>query len=101
MFGRTRFEVIRRLEMMAGGIVGLVGVQVVGKSSALFAIEAGRMVIQNVEYRKTHKSGDAPGLERDVVRFKWRRESELELHRYVTRIREGSDKIVTAVDTTK
>jgi hypothetical protein len=62
---------------MTGGIVALVGVQGVGKSSALLAIEAGRVVIQNVEYRKVHKSGEAPDLARDVVRFKWRRESEL------------------------
>jgi hypothetical protein len=62
---------------MTGGIVALVGVQGVGKSSALLAIELGRMVSHNVEYRKAHKSGEAPDVGRDVVRFKWRRDSEL------------------------
>jgi len=62
---------------MNGGLVGLVGLQGVGKSSALLAIEVGRMLLQNDEYRKTHKSGDAPNLGIDIVRFKWRRESEL------------------------
>ena len=70
-------EIIHKLEGMNGGIVGLVGFQGVGKSSALLAIEAGRMLLQDEGYRRTHKSGHAPDLGRDVIRFKWRRQSEL------------------------
>jgi len=70
-------EIIRKLETMSGGIIGLVGLQGVGKSSALLAIEAGRMLHQHEEYRKSHNSGDPPDLGQDVVRFKWRRQSEL------------------------
>jgi len=69
--------IIRELEGMSGGIIGLVGVQGVGKSSALLAIESGRMVLQREEYRRAHESGEPPNFGRDVVRFKWRRQSEL------------------------
>jgi hypothetical protein len=57
-------EIIRRLERMNGGIIGLVGLQGVGKSSALLAILSGRMLLQHEEYRKAHESGDPPGLGR-------------------------------------
>ena len=70
-------EMIHKLETMSGGIIGLVGLQGVGKSSALQAMLAGRMLLQDKEYRKTHKSGDPPDLGEDVIRFKWRRQSEL------------------------
>jgi len=70
-------EVIHKLETMNGGIIGLVGLQGVGKSSALLAILAGRMLHQDEEYRKAHKSGERPDLEQDVIHFKWRRQSEL------------------------
>ena len=53
-------EIIQKLETMNGVIVGLLGVQGVGKSSALLAIWAGRTLHQLEEYRKVHKSGDAP-----------------------------------------
>jgi hypothetical protein len=69
-------EIIRKLETMNGGIITLVGLQGVGKSSALQAILAGRMLLQDKEYRKTHKSSD-PDLGQDIIRFKWRRQSEL------------------------
>jgi hypothetical protein len=62
---------------MNGGIIGLVGPQGVGKSSALLAIMAERMLLQNEEYRKENKSADDPNLGRDIARFKWRRYSEL------------------------
>jgi ATPase subunit of ABC transporter with duplicated ATPase domains len=62
---------------MNGGIIGLVGPQGVGKSSALLAIVAKRMLLQNEEYRKKHKSGHDPNLGRDMTHFKWRRYSEL------------------------
>jgi len=70
-------EIIRRLETMNGGIIGLVGLQGVGKSSALLAIAGGRMLLQDQEYGRTHASGKCPDLGGDIVRFKWRRQSEL------------------------
>jgi hypothetical protein len=70
-------EIIRELEGINGGIIGLVGLQGVGKSSALLAIESGRMINQLEEYRRAHKSGEPPDFGRDVIRFKWRRQSEL------------------------
>ena len=51
-------EIIHKLETMSGGIIGLVGLQGVGKSSALLAIEAGRMLHQLEEYGKARMSGE-------------------------------------------
>ena len=62
-------EVIQKLETMSGGIIGLVGLQGVGKSSALLAIESGRMIHQLEEYRRAHKSGEPPDLGRYVIHF--------------------------------
>jgi hypothetical protein len=45
-------EIIHKLETMNGGIIGLVDLQGVGKSSALQAILAGRMLLQDKEYRR-------------------------------------------------
>ena len=70
-------EAIRKLETMSGGIVGLVGLQGVGKSSALLSIMTKKMLLQHEEYRKSHKSGEDPDLGKDMIRFKWRRRSEL------------------------
>jgi hypothetical protein len=70
-------EIIHKLETMSGGIIGLVGLQGVGKSSALLAILSGRMLLQNQEYRRTHASNACPDLGQDIIRFKWRRQSEL------------------------
>jgi len=57
-------EIIHKLETRNGGIIGLVGLQGVGKSSALLAIEAGRMLLQQEGYPKAHESGDPPDLGR-------------------------------------
>ena len=62
---------------MSEGIIGLVGLQGVGKSSALMAIHAGRTLLQDQEYRRTHASEECPDLGGDIVRFKWRRQPEL------------------------
>jgi len=51
-------ETIHKLETMNGGIIGPVGLQGVGKSSALLAIESERMLHQLEEYRKAHMSGE-------------------------------------------
>ena len=70
-------EIIHKLETMNGGIIGLVGLQGVGKSSALQAIQAGRTLLKDQEYRRTHASGECPELGGDIVRFKWRNQPEL------------------------
>jgi len=57
-------EAIHKLETMNRGIIGLVGLQGVGKSSALLAIEAGRMLLQQEGYPKAHESGDPPDVGR-------------------------------------
>jgi hypothetical protein len=51
-------EIIGKLETMSGAIMGLIGLQRVGKSSALFAIESGRMLHQLGECRKACMSGE-------------------------------------------
>jgi len=51
-------EIIRKLETTNGGIIGLVGFQGVGKSSALLAIAGGRMLLQQEGYPKAHESGE-------------------------------------------
>ena len=70
-------EIMRKLETISGGIIGLVGLQGVGKSSALLAIEARRTLLKDQEYRRTHASGECPDLGEDIVRFKWRRQPQL------------------------
>lgn len=70
-------EVTRKLETMNGGIIGLVGLQGVGKSSALRAIVSRRMFLRRDEHRRTYSSADRSKLGGDVALFKWRRQSEL------------------------
>jgi hypothetical protein len=71
-------EIIRKLETMNGGIIGLVGLQGVGKSGALQAIYRSR--IEQVG-RQRAEDPDAkrpvPHHAYRIVLFKWRRESEL------------------------
>jgi hypothetical protein len=70
-------KIIQKLEATNGGIIGLVGLQGVGKSSALLAILTRRMFPQDKEYGEAHESGEAPDLGRGVIRFKWRRQPQL------------------------
>jgi len=66
----------RRLETMRGGVVGLVGRQGVGKSSALQAIYVSRIEAEEkaLKHSRTPDNTDSfPG----TVLFKWRREPEL------------------------
>jgi len=68
----------RLLENMRGGIIGLVGRQGVGKSSALQAIYVSRMETEEEE-RKTllrQKRADSALFDQTLL-FKWRREPEL------------------------
>ena len=51
-------EIIRKLETMSGGIFGLVGLQGVGKSSVLLAIESGRTLHLLEEHRKARMSSE-------------------------------------------
>jgi len=62
---------------MSGGIVDLVGLQGVGKSSALLAILIQRMISEREAWRKKHKSYPDLTHHYDTIKFKWRRESEL------------------------
>jgi len=66
-----------QLNAMSGGVVGLVGLQGVGKSSTLLAILFHRMISEREAWRKKHKSYPDPTHPYDTIRFKWRRESEL------------------------
>jgi len=71
-------ETIHKLETMSGGIIGLVGLQGVEKSSALQVIYRSR--IEQVD-RQRAEDPDAklpvPNKAYRVVLLKWRRESEL------------------------
>jgi hypothetical protein len=71
-------EVIHKLETTNGGIIGLVGLQGVGKSGALQAIYRSR--IEQVD-RQRAEDPDAkrpvPHQTYRILLFKWRRESEL------------------------
>ncbi len=72
----TVFRTVKRLRGMNGGIIALVGVQGVGKTSALLAIVAGRMLLELAQSR-TSKSEKPLAKETDYVSFKWRRQPEL------------------------
>ena len=47
-------EIFHKLETMNGGIIGLVDLQGVGKSSALLAIAGGRMLLQGSVNSSAH-----------------------------------------------
>jgi hypothetical protein len=70
-------EVIHKLETMSGGIIGLVGLQGVGKSSALQAILKKRIAQADRQWQESGKKGPVPRHTYRIVLFKWRRESEL------------------------
>jgi DNA-binding MarR family transcriptional regulator len=63
--------------MMNGGIIGLVGVQGVGKSSALQAIHFQQAVMEYDLSRKIPQKENIGGLRSSIIRFKWRRRNEL------------------------
>jgi hypothetical protein len=70
-------EVIHKLETMSGGIVGLVGLQGVGKSSALQAIFRSRIEQADRQWQESGEEGPVPRHTYRIVLFKWPRESEL------------------------
>jgi DNA-binding MarR family transcriptional regulator len=61
---------------MSGGIIGLVGLQGVGKSSALRVLQIFNMIKQGESYKEQHKES-LPSHLVDTVLFKWRREPQL------------------------
>jgi len=70
-------EIIHKLVTMSGGIIGLVGFQGVGKSSALQAIFRSRIEQANRQWQESGEKGTVPRHRYRIVLFKWRRESEL------------------------
>ncbi len=70
-------RIFRQLSTMSGAIIGLVGLQGVGKSSALAVMLVCEIFSENEAWRKKHKSDPSPQYEYETIRFKWRRESEL------------------------
>jgi hypothetical protein len=70
-------EIRRQLENMSGGIIGLVGLQGVGKSSALRVLQIFNKVKQDESYKKQHKESVPYAHLLDMVLFKWRRQSQL------------------------
>lgn len=71
--------ILRSLATMQGGVIGLVGLQGVGKSGALLAILIVKMVLWSQHRREQQKNaGEATGDgESDIILFKWRRQAEL------------------------
>jgi len=69
-------KILNRLNSVQGGVIGLVGFQGVGKSSALRALYEARILKAEEERRVTTRQ-EAADADFDVVYFKWRRESEL------------------------
>jgi hypothetical protein len=71
--------ILRRLDAMKGGVIGLVGPQGVGKSSALLATLIANIILQN-EHRRMKRqknNSEATNEESDIILFKWRRQAEL------------------------
>jgi hypothetical protein len=69
-------EIQRQLESMSGGIIGLVALQGVGKSSALRVLRILNMIKQDDSYKKQHKES-FPSHLLDTVLFEWRRQPQL------------------------
>jgi hypothetical protein len=72
-------RLIRRLESSNDLLIGLVGLQGVGKSAALQAILKHRYGEELIAYRKAceRPKGSLPNLEDGTILFKWRRPQEL------------------------
>jgi uncharacterized membrane protein len=73
-------RIIKQLETMRGGIIGLIGLQGVGKSNALYEIYATRRNAQD-RARRQPPEIDTHGVrledDYDTILFKWRRHPEL------------------------
>jgi len=62
---------------MNGGIIGVVGLQGVGKSGALQTIYRTRIEQMDRQWASSSEKGPVPRHAYHIVLFKWRRESEL------------------------
>ena len=69
-------QLVRVLAVTEGGIIGLVGYQGVGKTTALLWYQFAKIASENVELERKHKTVP-DDYQYGVVRFKWRREPEL------------------------
>jgi GTPase SAR1 family protein len=70
--------VLRKLSVMSGGVIGLIGLQGVGKSSALYAIEHFLLNDECKKRREMKQYVITTSMEDyRTCRFKWRREPEL------------------------
>ena len=72
-------RIYRELKSMSGGVIGLIGLQGVRKSSALLAITLAELVMENEAQRKTsnRKKANSTLHEHSTVLFKWRRQADL------------------------
>jgi hypothetical protein len=70
-------RILRQLNIMSGGIIGLVGLQGVGKSSALLDILSYKRILDREAWREKHGCYPSWAHRDDPVWFKWRRETEL------------------------
>jgi len=72
-------QVSRELKDVRGSVIGLLGVQGVGKSSALLYLLMTMVIQEKEEQEKTskRKEADSPRHEYGTIFFKWRRQNEL------------------------
>lgn len=75
-------DIIRRkLSVMSGGVIGLIGLQGVGKSSALYAIERFLVTTESKKRQEQKKYVITSSMDDyRTCRFKWRREPDLMDH---------------------
>ncbi|MCJ7635767.1 hypothetical protein MUP77_25665, partial [Candidatus Bathyarchaeota archaeon] len=73
---KTVLRILDRLGSMSGGIIGLLGLQGVGKSSALRALYVARMRMAEAK-RRVRSKEQVEEADYDVIFFKWRRKPEL------------------------
>jgi hypothetical protein len=70
--------VLRKLSVMSGGVIGLIGFQGVGKSSALYAIEYFLLKTESKKRQEQKKYVITSSMDDyRTCRFKWRREPDL------------------------
>lgn len=69
-------QLVRVLDVTEGGVIGLVGYQGVGKTTALLWYQFAKIASENAELEREHKTVP-DDHQYAVVRFKWRREPEL------------------------
>ncbi len=68
-------RLVGALAVTEGGIIGLVGCQGVGKTTALLWYQFAKMASENVELKRKHETVP-DDYQYGVVRFKWRKKRE-------------------------